>query len=734
MPIPEIRPPAGCGQGATPPAAWSGRARALLMGAIVLAAASAVPAPAAASRFFRAEEIGQAYALRARVMDRVPGLAEAVGLGNPSAAAGGDPAELLRGLERLKASEGENPFYHWAEGEVRRRAGDAAAAAAAFARAAAAPKANSLTHWLLWEAYVQRDEFAEAERELVALKEAHLAWGLARFPRLADRLIREARLAAGRGAFAEATLLLERAVDSDPYQASAHFVRAQILWGQSWRNAVPAFGALVTGIRLAAQSSGLRQMILAKVLGDLLAILPMALGVLAAVLVFRCRELLDHDAGHLVRSRLTPGLRAALAGAICLPILLGLGLFWAILLILILLAPYMPARERAVVSALLLILFLLPGAYREVARYQLLAASPRAVLADEVEAGARGDEVLKDVERWAAENPGSFVPRYYVGLLHKRRGELDAGAADLRRAAGIAPAQPAPWVALGNVLYMQGNKDGAMEAYAKAAVPPGNSAAAHLNAGFIYIERFELDRARREIEEGFRLDPRLASAVSAPRFGRPGSFMADERLGASEAQAALVPAHPKPEDLAAANWAGTLRGVPLDALPMVAGGILLAFWGMGRWGRRAAQARPCDRCGAVVCPRCERVREETMSCPACAAAANPREGIPASMKARRLRAAEEFRERRRRLAGILALSFPGAGHLFLGRVLEGMLLVLPALFVLSVLLMENVLAPQLRIPAGMAWALRGVAVAPLLLGLYAVSALHCARLAARKEG
>jgi len=43
--------------------------------------------------------------------------------------------------------------------------------------------------------------------------------------------------------------------------------------------------------------------------------------------LYRCRELLDHDAGHLVRSRLTPGLRAALAGAICLPILLGLGLF-----------------------------------------------------------------------------------------------------------------------------------------------------------------------------------------------------------------------------------------------------------------------------------------------------------------------------------------------------------------------------------------------------------------------
>lgn len=733
MSIHEVRPPAGRREGAAPPAPRRPRVRVLLMGSLVLAAACALPDPAAASRYFRAEEVSQAYALRARVMNRVPGLAEAVGLGSPSAATGGDPAELLRALERLRASEGENPFYHWAEGEIRRRAGDAAAAAA-FTRAAAAAKANPLTRWLLWEAYVQRDQFAEAERELVALKEIHLGWGLARFPRLADRLMREARLAAGRGAFAEARLLLERALDSDPYQATAHFLRAQILWGQSTWNAVPAFGALVAGSRLAPQSSGLRQMILAKVLGDLLAILPVALGVLAAVLVFRSRELLAHDAGHLFPSRLTPGQRALLAGALFLPILLGLGVFWSILLILILLAPYLPARERVVVSALLLMLFLLPVASREAARYQLLAASPRAVLADEVEAGARGDEVLKEVEQWAAENPGSFVPQYYLGLLHKRRGELDPGAVALRRAAGIAPAQPAPWVALGNVLYLQGNKDGAMEAYAKAAAPPGSSAAARLNAGFIHIERFELDRARREIEEGFRLDPRLASAVSAPRFGRPGSFMADERLGPSEAQAALVPGQPKPEELAAANWAGTLRGVPLDALPVAAGGVLLAFWGMGRWGRRAAQARACDRCGAVFCPRCERVKEETPSCPACAAAANPREGIPASMKARRLRAAEEFRDRRRRVAGILALSFPGAGHLFLGRVLGGMVLVLPALFVLSVLVMENVLAPQLRIPAGMAWVLRGVAVAPLLLGLYAVSALRCARLAARKEG
>lgn len=713
----------------------AGEVRRLILGAVVLGAAClAVPDAAVASRYFPGEEIARAHGLRVRVLGRVPGLAAAVGAAGGDALAPAAADDLLQQLKALERAEAENPFYHWALGEVRRRAGDAAAAAD-FERATAAAKAHPLVHWLLWEAFLERDQLVEADRELAALQEIHLSWGLARFPRLSERLVREARLAASRHAYPKAVRLLKRAMDSDPSQAAPHLLMAKVLWGSDKANVPSALRSLAAGIHLAWQSRGTRQLILGNLLGDLILAFQLGLGIFALVLFLRCQGLLTHDLRHGFLGRFTPpGRMALVAIALLLPVFLGLGLFWTILLSLILWAPYLRGRERLTVAALLVALGFLPAAYRGVARYHLLAASPQAVLAEEVEAGARGGEILDQLRQWARHDPRHYMPAYYLGVVHRRRGELDAGAEELRRATELTSGRSAPWVALGNIRSLQGDKDAALEAYGKATSLTGNSAPGHLNAGLLYAERFHFDRARREFEEAIRLDPRLASALSASQQARAGGFLADERLGASEIWEPFSPGDSQQEALAAAIWTGMLRHVPLQVLPLVAGAALVALGVAALWGRRAPHARRCEQCGKVFCARCQTTIPADRLCSACAALATLREGIAAPVKIQRLRDAEEFQDRRRRMVAILALSLPGAGHLYLGRTLGGLLLLLPALFTLSELFVGRLLVPQLRIPSDLAWLMGGVTMVPLLAALYAVSAFRCARLLGEKEG
>ncbi len=710
------------------PAGWRG---VILAIGILAAARLGAPGTAVASCFYPAEEIAQAHALRARLLDRVRGLAEAL---DPAAKAPLGPeaaAGLRQQLQALERAEAGNPFYHWAVGEVRHRAGDPGAAAD-FNRATAAARNQPLVHWLLWEAYLDRGQFPEADAELSALQEIYLGWGLMQFPQLGDRLVQRARLALGRGSFQEAAILLERSIDSDPSQATPHYLMARLLWRLEKGNLPRALRFLADGTVLAWQSRDTRQLLLGNLLGDAIHAFHLGLGVLAAIVVFRCRRLVAHDARHLSRQRLTPAARAALLTVLLVPVVVGLGIFWGALLLLVLCAPYLRGRDRLAVSAMVLVLCLLPAAYRQVARDDLTSGSPKAVLAEDMEAGARGEECVAQVRRWMLENPDTYIPPYLLGLAYRRRGELTAAARELVRATAMAPGRPAPWVALGNVRHLQGDGDGALAAYEKAGAPPANSALAHRNIAFIALERLEFERARQEFEEAFRLDPHLLSVVSSPRLARAGGFLADERLGEADLREALAPGRSRERVLAAAIGARTVGRFPLLALPVAAGVILLAFWGMARWGARLAQARACQQCGKVFCPRCQASVPAGALCAACAAVVHLRQGIGASLKIQRRWEVEQFQERRRRTVSILA-PFPGLGHLYLGRTVGGLLLLLPTLFLLSQLVVGHLFWRPLPLPPEMSWPLGVATEVPLLLILSGVSVLRAARLVRAEE-
>jgi hypothetical protein len=105
--------------------------------------------------------------------------------------------------------------------------------------------------------------------------------------------------------------------------------------------------------------------------------------------------------------------------------------------------------------------------------------------------------------------------------------------------------------------------------------------------------------------------------------------------------------------------------------------------------------------------------------------------VAAFVKVRRIREGEEWARQERTRIGILGSILPGGNDLYRGRVIWGLVLALPAVWLLLEGLVLDVLTPLFRFLVPIPGPLRWTAAALLLLGLYACSVQRTWRLPAR---
>lgn len=679
------------------------------------------PGPAEALLSVPEAELAEARTLRDRIADAVPeleGLSRLRGRADPQAM-----AALQQRLAALQGKEQANPFFHWALGEVRRLSQGPEAARPSFEEAMRLAGNRAAIHWLFWDDLLGEGLDAEAEREYRTLQGISVTWGLWRTPRLAERLLREARRAAATGDGPRALALASQAIESDPRWWEAYLLRARILWGTDKAQVVAAALDLATGVVQAWRSPWISYRLMGSTLAGLLLAVLLALLLYAAVLVFKYHPLLAHDLSEGRLAKLPGRAHSSLALLlILLPLATGLGLYWSALFALVILAPYSLDRERVVASALLVLAALLPLGYLALSQWHLAQASPRLATAAEAEAGGRGEDLVAAAEAWAREEPQRGLPQYYLGLVRKRRGELAQAQVHLAQAVSLAPRLAPAQVALGNVLYLQGDLEGAEAAYLRAVGLQPRIASARANLGQLYAQRLQLDRANRELTETAALDPAMASLLSRHRGQSASgeSVLVDEPVDLRSLWGAM-PSAADAGRLADALWGGLLRWVPLMASPLAWLAGVGGLWSVTLWRRRRGFARGCRNCGKPFCPKCQTSIREEHYCPSCAAVFRVKEGVAAYVKVRRIREVEEWQSRRRRRHGILGVLFPGAGHLYAGDTVGGIIMLLLAVICLNQIALLDLLAPALDfpslLPSSIRWGLLGV---PLLL-LYLAS-------------
>ena len=681
----------------------------------------AAPGVASALRMFPAAEVQEAQSLHQRILAEVPSLDPRQLREHPRL-----PPETIASLQErlavLQTREAGNPFFHWAQGELVRQAQGSAAAAPAFERARQTAGPRPLIHWILWQDFLARGLLEEAQREERALQAIQLTWGLSRFPLLAVEEIRQASEAADGAEFSRAFALYDAALANVPESAEALIGRAGLSWQRDKTQVLQVLRDLASGLFQTVRGAQTGFRLTSNLFLSLLIAWLAALCLVAAIVAVKIQPLISHELREGLFKALPAPTQVSLGFLVLLlPFMLGLGLFWAAVGVLLVCAPYLTRPERWLASVLLAALLGLPAGYEWVAARHVLASSPQIVLARAAEEGGRGETLVQELRRWAEEAPNNALPHYYLGLVLKRRGELAQAEEAMAHAARLLPREGFALVGLGNLQYLQGRLEEAEATYRRAAVLLPSSAAVQMNLSKLYTQRLQLDPSNDALTKSLKLDPHMVHTASSFHGQGVIQFVVDESVPWRVLTAGLVPRDGEVRPVAEGLWGSPLRGVSLRLLPYVGGGLLLLFWGHVRLRGRTPPVRRCRQCRATFCAKCQPIPKEKEYCSACAAAFRQREGVAAFVKVRRIREGEEWLRREALRIGVVGSLVPGGGDLYEGRVVRGLLLCLSAVWLLLEGLVLDILTPSFRFALPLQGPLRSAVVLLLLLSLSAYS-------------
>jgi tetratricopeptide (TPR) repeat protein len=442
----------------------------------------------------------------------------------------------------------------------------------------------------------------------------------------------------------------------------------------------------------------------------------------AAILGIKAEPLFAHSLGEGSLRLLPQPARASLSLLLfILPLMLGLGVLWAAVVALLFSGPYLTRRQRVLVSVLLAGLVLFPLAYGEVAARHVTAASRNFALVQTVEQGGRGETLAQGLRQWAEGSPDAGLPRYYLGQVLKRRGDLAQAEAEMSLAARLLPDAGFVQVGLGNLQYLQGRLAEAEVSYRRAAEMLPASAPVQMNLSKLYTQRLQLDLSNEALTRSHMLDPHTARTVSYFHGQGQTQFVLDAPVPGEVLAAGLAPRRRDVRPVAEGLWGRPLRGVPLASLPYVAAGLLTLFWARVALRGWTRPVRRCSQCGAAFCGKCQNNPKEREYCGPCAAVFRRREGVAAFIRVRRIREGEEWMRQERARVGLLGSLVPGGSDLYTGRVLLGLLLCLPAVWLLTEGLVLDLVAPSFRFASPLPVPLRGALAGVPVVVLYVYS-------------
>jgi tetratricopeptide (TPR) repeat protein len=374
-----------------------------------------------------------------------------------------------------------------------------------------------------------------------------------------------------------------------------------------------------------------------------------------------------HDLGDLVLRRAAPSVPACARGALLatvllLPAVLGEGPFGCVLGLFTVVFLYGEggSRAAAAAAALLVVAALHPAEDRARHAFAAVAADPLVPALDAAQRSVPSPLDLVRLERAAGADP---LAAESLALRAKRDGRLVEADAALRALA--ADSRDARLLAnAANARLLVGELDSAIELYERA-LELEESPVLLFNLSQAYARAIRLSEHEAVLTRAQDLDAAAVDALLASQDAR-GPLVADEPVPTGVLHRRL---HQRAGEtgtlspLRAALAPGFLGGDPLRsvaALGLLAG-VALALSGVFR------ASRACDRCGARLCPRCDRRGGAQGLCEACTRLHHRPETTDPQLRFERLAALRARGRREARLHFALALVVPGSAGLLGGR-------------------------------------------------------------------
>lgn len=341
--------------------------------------------------------------------------------------------------------------------------------------------------------------------------------------------------------------------------------------------------------------------------------------------------------------------------------------------LLILLSLYVRKRDKFLVYFYLIFLLISPLIYKIILLSINASISPEVkavVEVNEEKYNNYGISILKD------KNEPAELFSYALALKREKRFQE---AIDVYNRLLSIKQDARIYNNIANCYVGLGDLEVAKELYKKALeIKPLVST--YYNLSQVYRETFDFDNGERYFISAQQLD--INSVLYFRKiFGRdPNRFVIDEKLSQSEIwQYAFKRSTGYPYGL---SIIPSILLVPISAI------MMLIFFVLDK--RLKNRAYRCNRCGTIMCNKCEKHILWGHMCLQCYRSLVKLEELDAKERIARILAVYEYRKKKRERIKLLSLLLPGAGQIYAGYSLYGLIFMWPFLFLLFIPLTDLV--------------------------------------------
>jgi tetratricopeptide (TPR) repeat protein len=384
--------------------------------------------------------------------------------------------------------------------------------------------------WLHWVSAADRERSQAAVTEMLATAGQ---LGMVRLPDLSLGALAWGVEAARRHDAARAAWALEAAERLDPDRPEVIFAEAAVARAEgSWLRAATALCRAYPRLLWLPRE---RYLWLQDLLLWGLSLLLLTGGLFVAALLATRGAGLLHDLAGLFARHLPRLAALALAVAALLwPLLLPGGLVWAPLLWSVLLWGYASPSQRAVLTALWLLVGTAPLAIAVQQRAVAVRLSPQVKALESLQQRRLYGGLFGDLGQLRSSLPDSPAVKHLMADVHRLLGQWDLARGLYLEVLAAEPQNGAALLNLGVYSFNKGDTASAIQYFQQAAAAdPRNAAAAHYDLSQAYNEGYQFDDAHRALAQAKRVD--------AERVDRWVSNAEQEKVVTAAGGLALIP-------------------------------------------------------------------------------------------------------------------------------------------------------------------------------------------------
>ncbi len=460
---------------------------------------------------------------------------------------------------------------------------------------------------------------------------------------------------------------LQEALALWPQFPDAHFTLASVYLRQLNPE---AFYYMVQGLILTVTTFEGQRMLAVNGVVTLALVFILASAIAWIALAVRYLPFLVHRVAETMRTKFNAGAsRVAAYFLLLCPLATLPGFAAGAAVVLIATWPFMQRRERVFSFSMALIFTALAWSAPFLDRYTTVVdPNSLASMVAEANDSPVNDSLTRALSTVAA--PGLEAERQTaLGMLATRRGDSETAAAHLLRAISIDPNRAIAYVNLGNVYYLNGQYDKALEGYRKAERVDSTDAVGQYNLAQAYIKTLFMSESSRALSRASQYGiEHIAEAIAEPARMR-------------------MPIYPRPFSnrnlwrIAAIEGGERNPGVISNAIASVTGqSPQVGFWIMlgamvivlvlSRAITQRHLAFQCSNCGELACDGCCKDDRGSVICQACneaVAGVTSDKVMDALLRQRR----QSVVVRRRKSIRWSTVWLPGLRHIFYGKLSDG---------------------------------------------------------------